>query len=41
MPKAVPNSKEAFVLSAVGASTITLAKFDPKSDKARWTFRAP
>jgi arabinan endo-1,5-alpha-L-arabinosidase len=38
MPKSVPNSKEPMALTAVGASTPTLAKFDPKSDKARWNF---
>ena len=41
MPKAVPNSKEPLALTAVGASTPTLAKFDPKSDKARWNFKTP
>jgi arabinan endo-1,5-alpha-L-arabinosidase len=41
MPKAVPNSKEPLALTAVGGSTPTLAKFDPKSDKARWNFKAP
>ena len=41
MPKSVPNSTEPVVLTAVGASTPTLAKFDPKSDKARWNFRKP
>jgi arabinan endo-1,5-alpha-L-arabinosidase len=41
MPKSVPNSKEPLVLTAVGASTPTLAKFDPNSDKSRWTFKAP
>jgi arabinan endo-1,5-alpha-L-arabinosidase len=41
MPKAMPGSKEPLVLTAVGASTPTLAKFDPKSDKARWNFRKP
>lgn len=41
MPKSMPNSKEPLALSAVGLSTPTLAKFDPKSDKARWNFRAP
>jgi len=41
MPKLVPNSKEALALTAVGASTPTLARFDPKSDKARWNFRSP
>jgi arabinan endo-1,5-alpha-L-arabinosidase len=41
MPKAVPNSKEPLALTAVGGSTPTLARFDPKSDKARWNFRTP
>jgi len=41
MPKCMPNSKEPLVLTAVGGSTPTLGKFDPKSDKSRWTFRAP
>ena len=41
MPKAVPNSTDPVALAAVGASTPTLAKFDPKSDKGRWTFRKP
>ena len=41
MPKVVPISTEPLVLTAVGASTPTLAKFDPASDKSRWTFKAP
>jgi arabinan endo-1,5-alpha-L-arabinosidase len=41
MPKAMPGSTEPVALTAVGASTPTLAKFDPKSDKARWNFRKP
>ena len=41
MPKAVPNSGEALALAAVGYSTPTLVKFDPKSDKGRWNFKAP
>jgi arabinan endo-1,5-alpha-L-arabinosidase len=41
MPKAVPGSGESFALTAVGASTPTLAGFDPDGDKARWNFRAP
>jgi arabinan endo-1,5-alpha-L-arabinosidase len=41
MPKAVPNSTESLVLTAIGYSTLTLAKFDPNSDKSRWNFRAP
>ncbi len=39
MPKVVPNSKEPLVLTAVGNSTPTLAKFDPNSDKSRWNFK--
>jgi arabinan endo-1,5-alpha-L-arabinosidase len=41
MPKSIPNSKEALVLSAVGSSFATLAKFDPKSEKQRWLFKTP
>jgi arabinan endo-1,5-alpha-L-arabinosidase len=41
MPKAVPSSTEPVALTAVGRSTPTLAKFDPKSDKARWSLRKP
>jgi arabinan endo-1,5-alpha-L-arabinosidase len=41
MPKVVPNSKEPLALTAVGGSTPTLAKFDSKSDKARWNFKTP
>ena len=41
MPKSVPNSQEPLALTAAGLSTPTLAKFDPKSDKARWSFRKP
>jgi arabinan endo-1,5-alpha-L-arabinosidase len=41
MPKAVPNSKEPLALTAIGGSTPTLTKFDPKSDKARWNFKTP
>ena len=40
-PKVVPNSSDALALTAVGGSTPTLAKFDPQSDKARWTFELP
>jgi arabinan endo-1,5-alpha-L-arabinosidase len=40
LPRALPNSGETLALTAVGGSTPTLAKFDPKSDKARWSFRA-
>jgi arabinan endo-1,5-alpha-L-arabinosidase len=41
MPKVVPNSKGPLALTSVGGSTPTLAKFDPKSDKARWNFKTP
>jgi arabinan endo-1,5-alpha-L-arabinosidase len=41
MPKVIPNSKEPLALTAAAASTPTLAKFDPKSDKSRWNFRKP
>jgi arabinan endo-1,5-alpha-L-arabinosidase len=41
MPKSMPGSTEPVVLTAIGRSTPTLAKFDPGSDKARWNFRKP
>jgi arabinan endo-1,5-alpha-L-arabinosidase len=41
MPKAVPNSREPLVLSAVGSSFATLAGFDSKSDKQRWNLKTP
>ena len=41
MPKSVPGSKEALVLSAVGSSFATLTKFDPKSEKQRWLLKTP
>ncbi len=41
MPKAVPRSKEPLALTAIGSSTPTLARFDAKSDKARWNFKTP
>jgi arabinan endo-1,5-alpha-L-arabinosidase len=41
MPKSMPNSKDPVALTAVGASTPTLAKFNPKGDKARWDFKKP
>jgi arabinan endo-1,5-alpha-L-arabinosidase len=41
MPKSMPNSKDPVALTAVGGSTPTLAKFNPKGDKARWDFKKP
>jgi arabinan endo-1,5-alpha-L-arabinosidase len=41
MPKAVPGSKESLALSAIGSKSVTLAKFDSKSDRQRWIIKAP
>ncbi len=41
MPKSVSKSKGPLVLSAVGSSFATLARFDPASDKQRWLFKTP
>jgi arabinan endo-1,5-alpha-L-arabinosidase len=41
MPKNMPNSEEPVALTAIGASTPTLTKFDPKSDNGKWNFRKP
>jgi arabinan endo-1,5-alpha-L-arabinosidase len=41
MPKSAPNSKEPLALTTIGYSTLTLTKFDAKSDKGRWNFRSP
>ena len=41
MPKVVPNSNAQLALIAVGERSITLAKFDPKSDKSKWNFKTP
>ena len=41
MPKAIPGSKDAPALSAVGSSFATLARFDPKSEKQRWLLKTP
>lgn len=40
-PKAVPNAKEPMALSAIGASSATLSKFDAKSDKQHWLLKRP
>jgi arabinan endo-1,5-alpha-L-arabinosidase len=40
-PKSVPGTTESMALSAVGSSSPTLAKFDPASDRQRWTLGAP
>jgi len=41
MPKFASTANESLVLSAIGSSFATLAKFDPASDKQRWLFKAP
>jgi arabinan endo-1,5-alpha-L-arabinosidase len=41
MPKAVPNSKEALALSAIGSSMPTLARFNPDNDRQRWHLKTP
>ena len=41
MPKAMPNSTEPMALTAIGASSPALVKFDPKNDKAKWNFLKP
>lgn len=41
VPKSVPKAKEQLVLSAIGSSSATLARFDPASDKQRWHIKAP
>jgi arabinan endo-1,5-alpha-L-arabinosidase len=40
-PKVVPNPNAPVALTAIGASTPTLARFDPGSDASRWSFRTP
>lgn len=41
MPKSMPNGAEPMALTAIGASSPALLKFDPKSDRAKWNFRKP
>jgi arabinan endo-1,5-alpha-L-arabinosidase len=40
-PKVEPNSTEPVALTAIGHGSVTLTKFDPAGDKARWNFRKP
>jgi arabinan endo-1,5-alpha-L-arabinosidase len=40
-PKSIPGSSETMVLSAVGSSMPTLARFDSASDRQRWLLGAP
>jgi arabinan endo-1,5-alpha-L-arabinosidase len=40
-PKSIPGTSEPLFLSAVGSSMPTLQKFDPTSDRQRWSLGAP
>ena len=41
MPKLGGKVKEPLALSAIGASSVNLAKFKPDSEKMRWVLKAP
>jgi arabinan endo-1,5-alpha-L-arabinosidase len=41
MPKSVPGGRAGLALVAIGASTPTLAAFDPANPAGRWTFKRP
>lgn len=41
MPKTTPGSSEPLALTAIGASSLALLKFEPKGDRSRWNFRKP
>jgi arabinan endo-1,5-alpha-L-arabinosidase len=41
MPKFASTARESLVVSAIGSSFATLAKFDPAGDKQRWLFKTP
>jgi arabinan endo-1,5-alpha-L-arabinosidase len=41
MSKSASNTNEPLCLSAIGSSFATLAKFNPESDKQRWSFKTP
>ena len=41
MPKTVPIRRSRMALTAVGGQHADAGKFDPQSDKARWTFKTP
>lgn len=40
-PKVMPDPSHPVALTAIGASTPALVKFDEKSDRSRWNFRTP
>jgi arabinan endo-1,5-alpha-L-arabinosidase len=41
VPKAVAGSKDTLALTAEGSGFATLTKYDPASDKQRWTLKQP
>jgi arabinan endo-1,5-alpha-L-arabinosidase len=41
MPKFASTARESLVVSAIGSSFATLAKFDAAGDKQRWLFKTP
>jgi arabinan endo-1,5-alpha-L-arabinosidase len=41
MPKGVPDAKVPMALSAIGASSPTLSKYDPAGNKHRWLLKRP
>ncbi len=41
MPKAVPNAKAPMALSAIGANSATVSKYDPAGNKHRWLLKQP
>ena len=41
MPKSIPDTQGPWALSAIGSSLPTLARFNPDSDRYRWSFKAP
>jgi arabinan endo-1,5-alpha-L-arabinosidase len=41
MPKAIPSAAAPMALSAIGASSATLSKFDPAGNKHRWLLKRP
>jgi arabinan endo-1,5-alpha-L-arabinosidase len=41
MPKLGGKVKEALALSAIGAGSVNLAKFQAKSEKTRWVLKSP
>jgi arabinan endo-1,5-alpha-L-arabinosidase len=41
VPKSVSNAKDTMALTAIGSGSASLEKYDPASDKQRWTIKQP